>query len=67
MGLLVLVADPGRRYLPDVARREAGFTELARHEVRTTTALEDRERVEARVWVVGSWPADSGPLPVPPT
>ena len=36
-----------RRYLPDPAA--AGLTELARYEVRTTTVLEDRDVLEARV------------------
>ena len=50
-GTRVLVGDPGRAYLPDHA--DAGFVELAGYPVRTTTTLEDREVVEARVFVVG--------------
>ena len=49
-GIRVLVGDPGRKYLPDPAG--AGFRELARYEVRTTTTLEDRDVVEARVFEV---------------
>ena len=49
-GVRVLVGDPGRRYLPEPA--DAGFRELARYTVRTTTTLEDREVVEARVFEV---------------
>ena len=44
-GILVLLGDPGRKYLPGT-----GFTELARYEVRTTTTLEDRELVGASVF-----------------
>lgn len=51
-GTRVLVGDPGRTYLPDPG--EAGLIELARYPVRTTTTLEDREVVEARVFAV-SW------------
>jgi predicted nicotinamide N-methyase len=49
-GVRVLVGDPGRKYLPDPS--EVGFRELARYDVRTTTTLEDREVVEARVFEV---------------
>jgi predicted nicotinamide N-methyase len=49
-GTRVLVGDPGRRYLPSDA--EAGFVELARYRVRTTTVLEDRAEVDARVLAV---------------
>jgi predicted nicotinamide N-methyase len=49
-GVRVLVGDPGRKYLPDP--REAGFIELAYYEVQTTTTLEDRDVVEARVFEV---------------
>jgi predicted nicotinamide N-methyase len=49
-GTRVLVGDPGRLYLPDPA--SVGFRELARYEIRTTTSLEDREVVEARVFSV---------------
>ena len=44
-GSHVLVGDPGRRYLPLEA-----LTELARYQVQTTTTLEDRDVVEARVF-----------------
>ena len=44
-GIDVLVGDPGRRYLP------AGeLVELASYDVRTTTELEDRDRVGGRVY-----------------
>jgi predicted nicotinamide N-methyase len=46
-GVRVLAGDPGRRYLPGDAA--AGFIELGRYRVRTTTVLEDRDVVEARV------------------
>jgi predicted nicotinamide N-methyase len=46
-GIRVLAGDPGRRYLPT-----DGLVELGRTVVRTTTVLEDRERVEARILVV---------------
>jgi len=49
-GVRVLVGDPGRKYLPDPV--DAGLVELARYDVRTTTTLEDREVVEARVFEV---------------
>ena len=49
-GTTVLVGDPGRAYLPDLAT--AGFELLARYEVRTTTTLEDRELVVASVYRV---------------
>lgn len=49
-GTRVLVGDPGRRYLPDPAA--GGFAELARYEVHSTTILEDRERLAARVFEV---------------
>jgi predicted nicotinamide N-methyase len=49
-GARVLVGDPGRLYLPDPAT--GGLTELARYEVRTTTILEDRELLQARVFAV---------------
>jgi predicted nicotinamide N-methyase len=49
-GVRVLVGDPGRKYLPDPA--SVGFRELARYRVQTTTTLEDREIVEARVFEV---------------
>ncbi len=47
-GARVLVGDPGRRYLPDIAA--AGLEELARYDVHTTTVLEDRAVVTARVF-----------------
>lgn len=43
-GTRILVGDPGRRYLPAI-----GFVELAAYEVHTTTQLEDRDVVPARV------------------
>jgi predicted nicotinamide N-methyase len=46
-GIRVLAGDPGRRYLP-----ATGLSELACYEVRTTTTLEDREVVEARVFTL---------------
>lgn len=49
-GTRVLVGDPGRKYLPQVA--DVGFTELASYPVRTTTTLEDRDVVVARVFAV---------------
>ncbi len=47
-GTRVLLGDPGRRYLP----ADAGFAELARYEVRTTTTLEDRAVVGSCVYTV---------------
>lgn len=47
-GIDVLVGDPGRRYLP-AARLER----LAAYEVHTTTLLEDRDVVTARVFTLG--------------
>jgi predicted nicotinamide N-methyase len=46
-GTRVLLGDPGRKYLP-----ATGFAELARYEARTTTTLEDRDVVEARVFTL---------------
>jgi predicted nicotinamide N-methyase len=46
-GTRVLLGDPGRKYLP-----VTGFAELARYEVRTTTTLEDRDVLEARVFTL---------------
>jgi len=43
-GALVLIADPGRAYLPD-----AGLEELARYVVPTSRDLEDRSERETRV------------------
>jgi predicted nicotinamide N-methyase len=49
-GVRVLVGDPGRRYLPPPV--DAGLVELAAWPVHTTTTLEDREVVTARVFVL---------------
>lgn len=49
-GIRVLVGDPGRKYLPPPS--ESGLRELATYPVRTTTTLEDRDVVEARVFEV---------------
>lgn len=49
-GTRVLVGDPGRRYLPHPVA--GGLAEIAHYEVRTTTILEDRERLDARVFAV---------------
>jgi predicted nicotinamide N-methyase len=46
-GTRVLVGDPGRRYLP-----ETGFVPLASYEVQTTTRLEDRAVLQARVFTL---------------
>ena len=46
-GIRVLVGDPGRRYLP-----ASGLLELASYEVQTTTRLEDRAVVQARVFTL---------------
>lgn len=46
-GTRVLVGDPGRRYLPAQA-----FDEVARYDVETTTALEDRAIVRALVFTL---------------
>ena len=43
----VLVGDPGRRYLPADA-----FVALASYDVRTTTELEDRDRLGGRVFAL---------------
>jgi predicted nicotinamide N-methyase len=43
-GTLVLMADPGRAYLP-----KQGLTELARYTVATSRDLEDRDTRETRV------------------
>jgi predicted nicotinamide N-methyase len=43
-GTRVLVGDPDRRYRPEI-----GFVQLAEYEVHTTTQLEDRDVVTARV------------------
>ena len=44
-GLTVLLADPGRAYLP-----KAGLTELARYRVPTSLELEDRTERETVIW-----------------
>jgi predicted nicotinamide N-methyase len=44
-GIEVLVADPGRRYLP-----VAELIEIAEYPVRTTSALEDQDQRTARVY-----------------
>lgn len=44
-GTLVLLGDPGRRYLP-----AKDLVELATYEVRTTTELEDLDLKESRVY-----------------
>jgi predicted nicotinamide N-methyase len=49
-GMRVLVADPGRLYLP--GPEAGGLAEVARYEVRTTTILETRDRLDARVFEV---------------
>jgi predicted nicotinamide N-methyase len=46
-GTRVLVGDPGRRYLPAI-----GLVQLAAYEVHTTTQLEDRDIVTARVFTL---------------
>ena len=53
-GTRVLIGDPGRRYLPDPAT--AGLVELACYEVHTTTVLEDRPVVQARVFALDAAP-----------
>jgi predicted nicotinamide N-methyase len=44
-GALVLLADPGRSYLPT-----DGLTEIARCQIPTSRELEDRERRETVIW-----------------
>ncbi|HZU89351.1 MAG TPA: 50S ribosomal protein L11 methyltransferase [Stellaceae bacterium] len=46
-GSLVLLADPGRAYLP-----RAGLVERARYPVPTSREIEDRDRRETIVWQV---------------
>jgi predicted nicotinamide N-methyase len=46
-GSLVLLADPGRTYVP-----RAGLVERARYRVPTSREIEDREEREAIVWQV---------------
>ena len=55
-GTTVLVGDPGRRYLPAV-----GLLQLAAYEVHTTTQLEDRAVVTARVFTLSGTPPRSAP------
>jgi predicted nicotinamide N-methyase len=50
-GVRVLIGDPGRRYLPS-----DGLIPLATYEVHTTTQLEDREVLPARVFTVSGSP-----------
>lgn len=49
-GVRVLVADPGRLYLP--GPDASGLAEIARYEIHTTTILETRDRLESRVFEV---------------
>jgi predicted nicotinamide N-methyase len=49
-GIRVIVADPGRKYLPDPSR--GGLDVLSIHEVTTTTTLEDRAVVAATVYAL---------------
>ncbi|MGH6892681.1 MAG: class I SAM-dependent methyltransferase [Dongiaceae bacterium] len=44
-GVAILMADPGRAYLP-----QSGLVELARYRVPTSRELEDREMRETIVW-----------------
>jgi predicted nicotinamide N-methyase len=53
-GTSVLVGDPGRRHLP-----ANGFVQLAAYEVHTTTQLEDRAVVTARVFTLSGVPSRS--------
>jgi predicted nicotinamide N-methyase len=46
-GTKILVGDPDRRYRPEI-----GFVQLAEYEVHTTTQLEDRDVVTARVFTL---------------
>jgi predicted nicotinamide N-methyase len=46
-GVRVLVADPGRAYVP-----KSGLAELARYVVPTTRELEDRETRETVVYAL---------------
>ena len=46
-GLTVLLADPGRAYLP-----KAGLIELARYRVPTSLELEDRTERETVIWEI---------------
>ncbi len=48
-GIRVLVGDPGRRYLP-----ANGLVTLASYEVQTTTRLEDRDVLRARVFTLAA-------------
>lgn len=49
-GTRVLVGDPGRRYLP-----AGDLLQLAAYEVRTTTQLEDRAVLQARVFTLAGF------------
>jgi predicted nicotinamide N-methyase len=62
-GTRVLVGDPGRRYLPT-----DDLIALAAYEVRTTTQLEDRAVIRARVFTVrgAEGPPDERPGEPPP-
>ncbi|HEX5824760.1 MAG TPA: 50S ribosomal protein L11 methyltransferase [Candidatus Limnocylindrales bacterium] len=51
-GMRVLVGDPGRRYLP-----ADGLVTLATYDVHTTTELEDRGVVQARVFTLVDAPS----------
>jgi predicted nicotinamide N-methyase len=53
-GTSVLVGDPGRRYLPAI-----GLVQLAAYDVHTTTQLEDRAVVAARVFTLSGVPSRS--------
>jgi predicted nicotinamide N-methyase len=54
-GTRVLVGDPGRRYLP-----ADGFLPVAAYDVHTTTQLEDRAVLRARVFTVRAPTSPSG-------
>jgi predicted nicotinamide N-methyase len=54
-GIVVLVGDPGRRYLPTDE-----LIELACYDVRTTTELEDLERKHGRVYALPEGPDMAG-------
>jgi predicted nicotinamide N-methyase len=55
-GTRVLVGDPGRRYLPTDA-----LEPIADYEVMTTTKLEDRDVVRARVFVLSAETLEADP------
>lgn len=48
IGVVVLMGDPGRAYLP-----RKGLIELARYQVPTSTELEDKEMRLTIVWCIG--------------